>query len=406
VELLDSLRGFAILGILVVNSHFFFAPIYQILGEFDPSKNAWYDSWSFFLIRHLAQGKFYAIFSMLFGAGMMILYERCRQRGTGFISLYSKRMFTLMLIGGAHGIFLWSGDILFTYGLLGLGLMLVHRLKQRWLLLLVVLMGLMVMGLFSLGVLTKILAQSSPQPSESLHTLQTMNTQALLNYNSSNFGTITQQRWTDFTHQLGNLKVNWIPIMFFFLTGAWAWNQGVLRDPAAHRGFWKYVFTLGMVLGTLANAFYAWGRQSQPQSSLWHVSELGYRAGQVALSYGYCGGFALLACSGKWSGMSSALAKVGRLALTHYLIHSLVFTTLAYGYGLSLFGKMNYGICLLLAIVTYVGQIYFSGWWLSHFRNGPVEWLWRRLTYGKTHSIKREPRRSTHPLPSQLSGTK
>jgi uncharacterized protein len=107
-------------------------------------------------------------------------------------------------------------------------------------------------------------------------------------------------------------------------------------------------------------------------------------AGLVALSGVYVAAIALLLGRPAWHRWLALLAPVGRMALTNYLAHSLVYVALFYGYGSGpgLLGKVGAAFCLLVAVPVFAAQIAFSRWWLSRFRFGPMEWLWRSLTYG------------------------
>ena len=160
-----------------------------------------------------------------------------------------------------------------------------------------------------------------------------------------------------------------------FLLGAWAWRSGILRTP--HQGLMSSIAAAGIVSGaTLTILSYLKGALfTDPSGTI--LLALGYAAAII--------GIANLKSGRKWLGWAAPL---GRMAFTNYLMQSLIFSSIFYGYGLGLFGRLGAATALAIGIAVYVAQVFFSRWWLRRFRYGPVEWLWRTLMYGEAQPMR------------------
>jgi uncharacterized protein len=182
------------------------------------------------------------------------------------------------------------------------------------------------------------------------------------------------------------------PLMFFaapsvfamFLVGVWVGKRGIFRDAEANRPFPRRVLTWALPLGILGNlAFvvaYAASSRLLP-SPLTLVASVGQAIGAPALCFTYAAGLTLLFQQPAWRRWLAPLAPLGRMALTNYLLQSLVCTTIFNGYGLGLYGQVGPAPLVALAVVIWLAQVPLSAWWLRRFQYGPVEWLWRTLTY-------------------------
>jgi uncharacterized protein len=220
-------------------------------------------------------------------------------------------------------------------------------------------------------------AQSAAQNRASLE-------QALEVYARGDFGEITRQRLRDLGFMYSAVLFSAPPVFAMFLLGLYAGRKGIFADIPAHVPLLRRVRAWGLALGVAGNLVYVLGSEASGRGRL-DMGTLaivgGQAVGSVALCLFYVTALTLLLRDPVWQGRLGRLAPVGRMALTIYLLESLICTAIFNGYGLGLYGRMGPAAGLLLSIVIYLLLVPFSGWWLSHFRFGPVEWLWRTLTY-------------------------
>lgn len=400
IKIVDILRGFALFGILLVNMTIFSRPIQAILFPVDPAAS-WYDRAAEWFIRFAGEGKFYALFSLLFGLGLFLQMERIEARGGRFVPLYARRLLILLGIGIVHAFLIWMGDILILYALLGFLLILFRKAKPRtlliWMVILIaipLLFSFAATGLVELGrsipegaaQIEQAFAQASAGYAADLE-------RAYQVYAGGNFAEITAQRFADYL-SLGFTAyfVMGFNVLAMFLLGVYFGKRGIFRDLEAHRGLFRRLLVWGLVLGLGGNALYA--TLIMPISRIeptWPLllATAAQGLGAPLLMLAYVSTVCLLALSPVWGERLRVLAPVGQMALTNYLLQSIVCTLIFYGYGLGLFGKVGAAAGLGLTILIYLLQIPFSHWWLSRFSYGPAEWLWRSLTYLKPQPMRR-----------------
>lgn len=400
IQIVDILRGFALFGILFVNMTVFSRPIQALLFPANPAL-PWFDRGAEWLINFLGVGKFYALFSMLFGLGLTLQMERIESRGGRFVPLYARRLLVLAGIGIVHAFLIWMGDILIMYALLGFLLLLFRKVKPRtllvWMIVLItlpLLLNAAATGLIELG-------RSIPEAAARIETafaqvianFTTDLASAYFVYAYGNFAEITGQRIYDYT-SMGLMAYfgAGFSVMAMFLLGVHFGRQGIFRDLQANRELFRKLLAWGLLIGLSGNAVYA--TLILPISRIeptWQLllSTLGQLVGAPLLMLAYVSALCLLALSPGWSKRLRLLAPVGQMALTNYLTQSIVCTLIFYGYGLGLFGKMGAAMGIGLTIAIYLLQIPFSHWWMKHFLYGPAEWLWRSLTYGNPQPMKR-----------------
>jgi uncharacterized protein len=394
VHLIDSYRGLAILGILMVNMGVFAFPIYRLFG-YNPAAQTPVDMVVEWGIRFLFEGKFYIIFSFMFGLGMAVQKDRCEATGRPFAAFFAKRMVFLCLLGAVHGFLIWSGDILLTYGLMGFGLLLFRNLKPRGLLIWAGIFFSAMMGLVCVfWVILRVMETTAP---EQLLSMTAANKQmiaerydaAMQVFSSGNYAAMTVERAIEFSQFLSQIFATGPMILISFLMGAWAWRKGIFQDPAAHKNLLKRVMIWGGLIGVVGSAMQTVAKGLELMGSDNVLGQMGVVFGGYALGYSYLAALALLYCSGKAKGFFTMLEPVGRMALTNYLTHSVVFTFVFYNHGLGLIGTIGDSTGLLLTLTMFLVQIPLSHWWLSRFRFGPVEWLWRCFTYGSLQPLRR-----------------
>jgi uncharacterized protein len=415
IEGIDTLRGFALLGILVMNitgMAFPFAAYFNPMvygGSTGVNFGAWVFAHLFFDLKMMG------IFSMLFGAGLILMTERAQTAGRPFGRIYYRRIFWLLLFGLAHAYLLWHGDILVTYALCGSFLYLFRRRSARTL----IISGLSVLvfgallstgGGFAQGQLrtvvqeieTKVAAGEemtprrqalidqwegvrhsfAPTPEEIDKTVETMRGRS---------GDVLKAN----VREAIGMHTQAIPFMLFWramalmLLGMGLMKAGVFTAQRSRRFYRNWVIVgFGLGLPVIALGIWQWRLHDYDFISSFLVdSQYNYFA-SVLVSMAYVG-LAMLVCqSGKLAGMRARLAAVGRMALTNYVLQSVIGVTIFYGYGLSLYGRIGRFNLWWFILGIWILQLVISPWWLSRYRFGPAEWLWRTLTYWRKQPMR------------------
>lgn len=401
VQIVDILRGFALFGILFVNMTIFSRPFQAIVLPADASA-PWYDRAAEWLIHFLGESKFYALFSLLFGLGLTLLMDRIEARNGRFVPLYMRRLLVLLGFGLVHAFLIWVGDILILYALLGFLLILFRKAKPRTLLTWAIVLLLIPLLFTTATTILVEVGRSVPEGAEQIDaTFAELETgyradveRAYRVYPSGSFAEITDQRVYDYTSMgLTSFFVLGFNVMAMFLIGIYFGKKQIFQNLEANRPLFRRLLLWGLIVGIPGNALYA--TLIMPISrfeSSWALmlASLAQGIGAPLLCLAYISGFALLASDPSRVKRLSILAPVGQMALTNYLTQSIVCTLIFYGYGLGLFGKVGTAAGIGLTILIYLLQIPISHWWMKRFKYGPVEWLWRSLTYLKPQPIRRQ----------------
>ncbi len=207
-------------------------------------------------------------------------------------------------------------------------------------------------------------------------------------YATASYPQLVRERWGELRNEFGSWQ-DFLPDRSFvlFLLGLWVGRRGVLQDSRSHARFLRRFVLWGLPAGL---ALCLGQRLHEPIISGGHISWLGGSVlrigggiGQPVLGLAYAAGILLLLQSDRWHRKLSPLKWAGRMALTNYLMQSAAFNAVAYNYGLGMYSKLTGAVVLLYSVVFFLAQVWLSRWWLTRFRFGPVEWLWRSLTYGK-----------------------
>ncbi|HWT16925.1 MAG TPA: DUF418 domain-containing protein [Patescibacteria group bacterium] len=498
IDVLDVLRGFALIGILMMNIEWFNRTIVVLsmpdLGARD------FDHAAGFLVKVFVEGKFYKLFSLLFGMGFAVMLLRAEEVRRPFFAWFARRAGVLFLIGIAHSVFLWTGDILHDYAigaflLLGIAWL---RTKTRfaflrnpqWLLRIAIGMSLFpILMMSTVGIVESVrrdpvdlqerFAKSEARrvaltaewpkreaallaearkiapgeigdldadedddgkqaakgdakeaakpdqsakpavkptsgaadvkkgdvkkdkkdklPAENWFKRRENQTKAMFwefqAMTSPSYAVVTRFRAGETLHSLpGAPFFAFFLLLPIFLLGWWLVETGKMRDPEQHLVLFRAMTWIGWPFGlafavTSSALMYhpAWieGRGSDMLAGL-----LGW-CGQVLLCAAYVGTFVLLLRKHFFKRLFGWLAPLGRMALTNYLTHSLVFSTLFYGYGAGWFGQVPRFQQMGLVVAMIAFQAVYSRLWLAHFNYGPMEWLWRSATYLKWQPLRR-----------------
>jgi uncharacterized protein len=391
----DVLRGMALFGILAANMRAFFAPLdaYDHIGVLFHSRA---DVLAQAFIDAFIQGKFITIFSFLFGMGFAIQMSRAEARGVRFMGFYPRRLLALALFGLIHGMLIWAGDVLLTYAVSGAILLLFRKRQQKTLLW-------WAGGLFALPIVvstTFLFLYFSrfrrpwmvPKPPDMAKLYSIINIYA--------HGTVRQilaQNWVEWKQELP-FTLFAIYASGLFLLGMWVWRAGIVQRLEEYRPVLKRVCAWCLVTGLIVNIYVATVKAVIPPATVslwaWSAGVLFLPAAHL-LSAGYMSGLALLFLHKDWRRVLLPFAAVGRMALTDYLMQSVLCTLFFYHYTTGLYGRIGPALGLVPTVILYGAQVLFSNWWLQRYRFGPMEWLWRGMTYGKFPTMSKD-----EPLPT------
>jgi uncharacterized protein len=382
---LDILRGFALLGILVVNM----ASFSGRTAFDDPTML--YDQAAFFVVDVFFSGKFNSLFSMLFAVGFAIQLERLEQRaGREGRWIYVRRLLVLFAIGIAHAILVWSGDVLHMYALLGFVLLFMRNASDRVLIVLIAAL-LLVPGLRSLALL---LFASPEFTANRLATQQELVQAAAAAFGSGGYldAVAMNIRTLHFRHfTVAGIETNLllgyalflVTMLIGLLAGRHRWIQRAAENPALVRRVQWWALGIGIAFG-VAQAVAARYTEPSVPSAAFVVMRTGYSVSRVALMIFYVATIVRLAQSPVWLSWLMPLAAAGRMPLTNYLLQSVLCTAIFYGWGLGLWRQMGEALQLALAFaIFFLLQAPLSVLWFRRFAYGPMEYLWRLASYGR-----------------------
>lgn len=377
IEILDVLRGFAIMGILVVNIPGFARPS---LTLDPPEPHHWYDVIAADASELLFTGKFYTTFSFLFGVGFCLQLARADARGRDIRSFYHRRLLALLVLGVLHAALLWPGEILRLYAVLGFALLAFRRRRTKTLL---------IWAAASMGF-------------------------AFVAYLGF-LGIIAAAGWNE-----GHIVFAGIDLMDFSreaYASAWPWPVvgfqtallplGTLSLYLTQGPISLAMFLVGMAVGrsqlferlrqrraTLRKVLYVTLPVGLALSALLLLGDdpvaifVGMPSTPV-LAAGYVSGLSLLSLTAVGGRVLRPLANVGRMALSNYVLQSVICSVLFNGYGLGWHDKIGDAGLLGVAVAIVAVQVPLSGWWLSRYRFGPLEWVWRSVTYRRRQPMRR-----------------
>ena len=414
---LDALRGVAVLGILVMNIYYFAMPLEAYSNPLAMGGTELHNLGTWFFTHVLFDLKFLAIFAMMFGAGLVLMWERAEARGARFGRIYYRRQFALLLIGLLHGYLLWSGDILFGYALVGMLVYPLRRLRPRTLVVTAcVLMAVTGLAKHGLSYAMEGLREQAVEYAELQAAGQALDrkqrrlleqweatraflapTQAEMQVNleahRGTYAELLRHRVpTTMGMQQGFLIVYSWRVAGLMCLGMALMKLGVL-SAARSEGFYRRLMLLGYGLGlplTVYSGLDLFAHGFEPFYAMRYGMLANY-VGSVVVALGHIGMVMLVVRTGFLRGLMGRFAAVGRMALSNYLLHSLILTTVFYGYGLGLYGRVP-RFWQMGFVVAVIGlQLLASPWWLERYRFGPAEWAWRSLTYWQRQPMRRRP---------------
>ena len=394
IHSIDALRGLGTLGILLMNIQSFAMPEAAYINPTAYGSLAGENGWVWLVCHVVADRKFMTIFSMLFGAGILLFTRGAEERGASPGRLHLRRMLWLLVFGLAHAYLLWYGDILVAYALCGLLVFPFRRWRPGRRLVL----GVAVMAVASF--------------------LAFAEGKAMASWPSSRRAEFVAENWSppsDFVREeVSAYRGGWSDQMTERAPVAWALET----DYFVHSELWRVA---GLML--IGMSLFQWGVFSALRSKRFyrimilagigiglpltlygvHLNRVDHWSSEYSLLYGgqinywasvpmalaYTGLVMWIASSPRWIAFLRPLSAVGRMAFTNYLLETILCTTLFYGHGLALFGKVDRVGQLGIVFAVWVVLLLLSSAWLRAFRFGPLEWAWRSLTYGHPPAFRR-----------------
>ena len=388
---LDVLRGVALLGILVMNIQSFSMPGDAYLNPTAYGDLTGANRWVWILCHLFADQKFISIFSMLFGAGILLITDRVGpERAT---RIHYRRMAVLLVFGLLHAHLLWSGDILYTYAICGMVVYLARRLTPP---------KLIVAGL-------------------ALHAVSSAffvsNWFSLRGAPADVIAAVTGDFWlsspADIAREIAGYRGSWLAqqafrgpdavsmeTFIFLIDTAWKTSGLMLVGMALYKlgvlsarrsdSVYRRMMLLGFGVGLPVIGYGAWRNFETGWGMLYSLflgSQFNYW-GSVAVAIGWIGLVMLVARRGWAASFVRRLGAVGRTAFSNYILQTLLGITIFFGTGLGLFGKVERVGQLLIVFAIWAVQLAIAPIWLRHFEYGPLEWLWRSLTYWKPQRMR------------------
>jgi uncharacterized protein len=366
IHKLDVIRGFAILGIFLVNIPAMVGDPTSTLHSFEGI-----DKYIRLVYDLFIQTKFYTIFSFLFGLGFYIFISRAKEKGLRYNTLFVKRLFILFLFGAIHYIIFWQGDILHNYAWIGVFLLFFYncQLKTvfRWGMSLFIFANTAILLLISIGIRKGLVDPPPPSSNYFYEWVLKVQKRAIELFNTS----------------LPMELFMFPEILSLFLFGLYVGKKGIFYKIEEYRNRlrkWQIgsllvglLLCVPIVLAFVQNETYA------PKD---HYAWIALSGKALAMFYI----ITLMLAKAKWL---HYFGYVGQMALSNYIAHTLIGVIL-----LSLLFENPTTISLLsqmfIVFAVYIAQIFISKWWLSRYRFGPLEWLWRSGTYGQFQSMRRE----------------
>ena len=391
IRSLDLLRGFALLGILIMNIQSF-----SMVGAAYFNPTAFGDltgsnGWVYILSHLLADQKFMTLFTILFGAGIVLMTSRAEARGVSSAGLHYRRTVILLGFGLLHAYLLWAGDVLVSYALCSLVVFPLRKLSPKTLLTL----GLGSVLIGSVIFLFIGLSLGYIPPEDQAEMMDNWKPSA---ERVQEEVTVYRSGWLKQMEKRVDTALG-IQTKVFLMWGLWRagglmlvgmalFKWGVLTAARSNRFYFGLAaagLTLGWTLssyGLVHNFSRNWSLDCQfigSQYNYW---------GSILVGLGYLSLVMLISRSQVGGRLLQSVSAVGRTALSNYLLQTVLCTTLFYGHGFGLFGSVERTAQVAIVLAVWIVQLIASSWWVKRFRYGPTEWVWRSLTYGQFQPIR------------------
>lgn len=376
---LDIIRGFSLLGILLVNIFAFFTPQphIQLSTWFTEATDIiWHQVLDIYV-----QSSFYPLFAMLFGYGIAMQFMKAKEREQRFYPYASKRLLLLFIIGLVHGIFIWWGDILATYAICAIILLLLVRFNGYVLIGVGILIN-FILHVFFIGIFV---LTGMGNDNVDTYVIDIVKVQdSITAYGTGSWLDAQIQRFTDVAIQMSPAMIimSFFMILPFMLIGAGLGKFRLIERANELKVFWIIIAVLFTVGGLIIkNLAYI-------KEHTYLLDYLKVYIGGPILSLGYIGVIVVVCMIPFVQKLLKPIGKVGRMSLTMYISQSIILSILFYKWGFGLYGKVNVPLSVYISLAIFIVQIIIAEVWLSKFKQGPLEAGMKRLIYGKTLSEK------------------
>ena len=391
IQSLDVLRGFAIMGILFMNIQSFSMPGAAYLNPSAYGSLEGINGWAFIFSDLIANTKFISIFSILFGAGIILMTSRLEAKGRPTAGIHYRRNFWLLLFGLAHAYLIWYGDILVSYALIAFWIYFLRKKSPRTLFIIAGILFLVPLMIdMASGLSIPYWSEADYQSTLSMwNPSEDYISKELATYRGGWFGQMESRIDTAI-----GLQTFIFLILFLWrsssmmLIGMAFYKLGILSAEKS-TAFYRKMMLWGLGLGLPITAYGIYANFKQEWSmefSMFFGVQYNY-IGSVLLAFAYIAIVMLLCKSSAIGFLQKWIAPVGRMALTNYLMQSIICTFIFYGHGLGYYGSVPRIGQLGIMVGVWILQIIYSKYWLDRFKFGPFEWLWRSLTYWKIQKI-------------------
>ena len=407
ITALDTLRGFALLGILLMN----IVGMGLIAGAYDDPTTAGGSTganlWVWAVMHVLAEGKMRCLFSMVFGASTVLLTSRLERNGIASGDISYRRTLWLMGFGIVHAYLLWYGDILYLYALCGLALFPFRVMKPKSLLAIGITLALLESAAYiGGGFHYRVVITNGPAAAAGSSLRREYDDWRRENRPTAEEIQKNNDAWRGNPASVIAARAKLVipghnTAYYSPLAGSWdVWSMmfigmalfkmGVFSAQRSTGFYWKLLaicYGIGLPLNT-ASAWWIIRTKFDPVIHMWAQSS--YDLGRLTVALGHMGVIMLLSKAGAVRWLTSALGAVGQMAFSNYILHSVITAVFFTGYGLKMYGRLQRYELYYVVAAIWLAQLIASPIWLRHFRFGPLEWCWRSLTYWKRQPMRIE----------------
>ncbi|UIN49551.1 DUF418 domain-containing protein [Bacillus safensis] len=370
VHFLDIVRGFALMGIILVN---YFLIVDSAKG-FDMQSNDVFHN----VVNWFASGKFITLFSFLFGVGFMIFMDRAAQKVDSPNKLFARRLTILLGFGLLHLTFVWIGDILAYYAVAGFLLLFFYKRTAKTI-------GYWLITLFVIQLLTPIFTMLFNTVSSGSSGKPDFADFELTSHNSLTYLASISDRWTDMVTMASGSFSTVYSMFFMFLLGVYFVKMEFFKNMQAKKAIWNRIWIIFAIAFLITQSSTIITAVNPFENTLWmNIASALEQNGGLTGSMFYMSTLAMLFLHvPQLRGALMVFTKVGRMSLTCYLLHSIIGTMLFLKYGAGLADYLQPAGTFMIGLGVYVFLVLFSTLWLKRFKYGPMEFIWRQLTYGK-----------------------
>lgn len=399
---MDVLRGFAILGIFIANLNGF-SWYSDDLKNSSPYLLPGWDQKMNFLHHMFIEGKFYSIFSLLFGWGIALQFKRADVKGLNALPTVRRRLFFMLILGAGH-LLLWPGDIVFFYALLGFILLPLRKLSAKTMVItgaILILSPILIYAAKShwqfLNAPAGLMYETGGKLDSKLLDADLSTDQGIADYlKNASWWQALKANISGFFYRYGYLFfVSRIPkVLGMFLVGYALGRSDFYKNIDRNRKVVYIIISAGLLMGLPANYYLAY-YMSHHMGDYWQLKTNGlyqtiaYTLGVVPLALAYVGIFMLSFQTNGGKKILSVLAPAGKMAFSNYIFQTLVGSFVFLGAGLGYMQEVGPVYYSIFGIIVFIFQVILSHLWLRNFNYGPLEWLWRSATYKKWQPMRK-----------------